>query len=341
MKKDFLREKIQNIKLELQVIKSFRDFLEGEGFVEIFPPTIVRASGACESVNTMFYVAKDKNLLWFRPKKPHRAHLLQTAQFDLEAVIPSFKKVFSIGPTFRAEEGDVKRHLIEFTMAEIEFVGRLAKLLDYIERIMLRIIQDILLLPPKTQKELGLKRKDIERLKKIKPSFSRVTYDQAIKILNLEFGKDISSDNEQRLVEKFGNQPVLLTHHPDSLWKHRKDIEIIKFFNMVPDPKNPSRLLSVDLILPIGGEALGGAQRVEKFRDFKRRLFRSEMFKRLKRKGGGLDDFEWYLKIFKEMKKMPVHSGGGFGIARILKFLRGENDIRKVVPFPSNRSKIS
>ena len=110
---------------------------------------------------------------------------------------------------------------------------------------------------------------------------------------------------------------------------------------MVPDPKNPSRLLSVDLILPIGGEALGGAQRVEKFEDFKSRLFDSEMYKRLKKKGGGLDDFEWYLKIFKELKTMPVHSGGGFGIARICKFLRGEDDIRKVVPFPSNRSKIS
>jgi asparaginyl-tRNA synthetase len=289
----------------------------------------------------MFYVAKDKNLLWFRPEKPHRAHLLQTAQFDLEAVIPSLKKVFSIGPTFRAEEGDEKRHLIEFSMTEIELIGKLPKLLDYIEKIILRIIQDIMCLPSKTQIELGLRKQDIERLKKIKPHFPRVTYDQAIKILNLEFGKDISSNNEQKLVRRFGNQPILLTHHPDALWKHRKDIEVIKFFNMVPDPKNPSRLLSVDLILPIGGEALGGAQRVEKFKDFKGRLFRSEMFKRLKKKGGGLDDFEWYLKIFKELKVMPIHSGGGFGIARILKFLRGENDIRKVVPFPSNRSKIS
>ncbi len=335
------KEKIQNIKLVLQVTKSFRNFLENESFVEIFPPTIVRASGACESINTMFYVAKEKNLLWFRPKKPHRAHLLQTAQFDLEAVIPSLKKVFSIGPTFRADDGDVKRHLIEFAMAEIEFVGGLEKLLNYIERIMLRIIHDILHLPEKTRKEMGLRKQDVIRLKKIKPNFPRVTYDQAIKILNAKFGKDISSKEEQRLIKKFNNQPILLTHHPDSLWKNIKDIEVIKFFNMVPDSKNPSRLLSVDLLLPIGGEALGGAQRVEKFKDFKDRLFRSEMFKRLKKSGGGLDDFRWYLKIFEELKVMPIHSGGGFGIARILKFLRGESDIRKVVPFPSNRGKIS
>jgi|SRR3989344_2767521 len=335
------KEKIQNIKLELQVIKSFRNFLEEEGFTEVFPPAIVRASGACESVDTMFYVSKGKDLLWFRPEKPHYAHLLQTAQFDLEAVIPSLKKVFSIGPTFRADEGNVKRHLVEFIMAEIEHVGELPGLLDYIERIMLRIIQDILKLSSEKQKELGIKEQDIERLKKVKPNFPRVTYDQAIKLLNVEFGKDISAENEQKLIKKFDNQPVLLTNHPDALWKDRKDIEIIKFFNMVPDPNNPSRLLSVDLILPIGGEALGGAQRVEKFEDFKSRLFQSEIFKRLEKKGGGLDDFEWYLKIFKELKVMPVHSGGGFGVARICKFLRGEEDIRKVIPFPSNRSKIS
>jgi asparaginyl-tRNA synthetase len=337
----FMKEKIQNIRLVLQVTKSLRNFLEEEGFVEIFPPTIVRASGACESINTMFYVAKDRNLSWFRPQKPHRAHLLQTAQFDLEAVVPSFKKVFSIGPTFRAEDGDVKRYLIEFTMAEIEFIGGLNELLVYIEKIILRIIRDILRLPGKTQKDLGLKNKDIRRLKKIKPNFPKIMYSEAIKALNLEFGKDISSKDEQRLVKRFGNQPVLLTHHPNSLWNHRKDIEVIKFFNMVPDPKDPSQLLSVDLILPIGGEALGGAQRLEKFGDFKSRLVRSKMFKLLQQKGGGLEDFEWYLKIFKKMKTMPIHSGGGFGVARILKFLRGEDDIRKVTPFPSSRGKIS
>jgi len=336
-----MKEKIQNIKLALRVTKSFRNFLEGEGFVEIFPPTIVRASGACESIETMFYVAKEKNFLWFRPTNPHRAHLLQTAQFDLEAVIPDLKKVYSISPTFRADEGDVKRHLIEFTMAEIEFVGGLPKLLDYTERIMVRIIHDILCLPVRAQIEIGIRKQDVLRLRKIKPNFPRVTYDEAIKILKLKYGKDISSHDEQRLVKKFGNQPVLLTHHPNSLWNHRKDIEVIKFFNMIPNPKDPSRLLSVDLILPIGGEALGGAQRIEKFNDFKSRLVHSQMFRLLQKKGGGLQDFEWYLKIFKKIKKMPLHSGGGFGIARIMKFLRGEGDIRKVVPFPSNRWKIN
>lgn len=336
-----VNRKLQNIKLALQVTKSFRAFLEENGFTEIFPPVIVRASGACESVDTMFYVAKDNNLLWFRPKHPHRAHLLQTAQFDLEAVIPDLKKVFSIGPTFRADTGDPERHLIEFTMAEIEFVGDLKTLLDYIERIILRIISDILCLPLAKQQELGLRRQDIVRLKKIRPNFPRVSYDEAVKILGLKFGQDVPADAEQKLVKKFGSQPILLTHHPDALWQKCRDIEVIKFFNMVPDPENPSRLLSVDLVLPFGGEALGGAQRIERFTDFKDRLLRSQMFKRLKAKGGGLDDFQWYLKIFEKMKTMPLHSGGGFGLARIMKFLRGEKDIRKVVPFPSNRDRIS
>lgn len=333
--------KIQNIKLEQQVIRSMRDFLEKDNFTEIFPPAIVRASGACESIRTMFYVAKEENLYWFRPQKPHRAHLVQTAQFDLEAVIPNLNKVFSIEPTFRADEGDEKRYLIEFIMAEIEFVGDLPVLLDYIEKIILKVIYDILCLPSKVQAEMGIRKQDIQRLEKIKPNFPRVTYDEAIKILGIEWGKDISSDNEQKLIQEFDGQPILLTHHPDYFWEGVKDIEVIKFFNMAPDPKNPGRLLSVDLILPFGGEALGGSQRIEDFENFKYRLIHSEMFKALKEKGGGLDDFEWYLEIFKEYKVMPIHSGGGFGIARICKFLRGEDDIRKVTPYPSNRSGIN
>lgn len=94
MNQDFLQDKIQNIKLVSQVVKSFRSFLEGEGFVEMYPPSIVRASGACESVSTMFEVAKDGDLHWFRPEKPHRAYLTQTAQFYLEAFCPALKKYF-------------------------------------------------------------------------------------------------------------------------------------------------------------------------------------------------------------------------------------------------------
>ena len=90
--------------------------------------------------------------------------------------------------------------------------------------------------------------------------------------------------------------------------------------------------------MPIGGEAVGVAQRVWKYEEIKWRLENSRMFKRLIKKGGGLDDFSWYLERVKE-KSVP-HSGCGFGIGRILKFIKGEEDIKKVVTFPSNQENI-
>lgn len=107
---------------------------------------------------------------------------------------------------------------------------------------------------------------------------------------------------------------------------------------MIPDPKNPARVLSADLILPFGGEAIGAAQRVHKFEELKLRLKNSRMFKRLKEKGGSLDDFYWYFEKIKA-KSVP-QAGCGFGISRILKFLKGEEDIKKVIAFPSNQENI-
>jgi len=137
---------------------------------------------------------------------------------------------------------------------------------------------------------------------------------------------------------RFDGHPIFITHYPNPLWNHKREIEVEKFFNMIPDPENPSRVLSADLILPFGGEAIGAAQRVHKFGELKGRLENSRMFKRLKNKGGGIEDFCWYLKKVKE-KSVP-HAGCGFGIARILKFLKGEEDIKKVIAFPSNQENI-
>jgi asparaginyl-tRNA synthetase len=220
-------------------------------------------------------------------------------------------------------------------MLEIEFAGGFKELLRYIEKVIYNVVKDILSLPAKIKKELELGADSLKRLKKVKPVFPKITYEEAIQILNLPFGSDIHSKDEQKLVEKFGGQPIFITHYPNPLYDHGKEIEVEKFFNMIPDPKNPKYVLSADLILPIGGEAVGAAQRVWRYEELKWRLENSRMFKRLVKKGGSLDDFAWYLERVKE-KSVP-HSGCGFGIARILKFIRGEEDIKKVVAFPSNQ----
>ena len=333
-----MKRKIQTAKLESRIIKSMRDFLEENNFFEIFPPKIVRASGACENIDTLFEVGVNGDLYWFHPKGFHKTYLSQTAQLYLEAFTPYFKKVYSIGPSFRAEARNDNRHLTEFIMMEIEFAGDFKKLLEYIEKVIYRIIKDILETPAEKKRQLNLTKENIERLKKIKPIFPKITYKEAINFLGLPFGSDISRRNEEKLLNKFNNQPLFITHFPNPLYNHGKEIEVEKFFNMAPDPKNPSQVLSADLILPFGGEAVGAAQRVYKYDELKWRLENSQMFKRLKEKGGGLNDFSWYLKRLK--KKSCLHSGCGFGIGRILKFIKEEKDIKKAVTFPSNQRNI-
>ena len=228
-----MKEKIATAKLERQVINSMRDYFEKEGFIEILPPKIVRASGACENIDTLFEVWVNGNRNWFHSEESHPAYLPQTAQLYLEAFTPYLKKVFAVGPSFRAEPGSDDRHLIEFTMFKIEFAGGFKKLLKYIEGAIYKVVKDILALPQKIKRELGLKKKDIQRLRKVKPVFPKVTYEEAIKILNLPFGDDIHSKDEQKLVERFGGHPIFITHHPNLLYDHGKEIEVEKFFNMI------------------------------------------------------------------------------------------------------------
>lgn len=330
-----MKEKITTAKLEAKVIQSMRNYLEEDGFFETFPPKIVRASGACENIDTLFEVGVNGNFYWFNPKDPHRAYLSQTAQLYLEALTPYLKKVYSIGPSFRAEEGSDNRHLTEFTMLEIEFTGDFKQLLRYVEMTIYQTIKDILGLSKEEKQEIGFEEKDTERLKKLRVPFPRITYKRAIEILGLPFGNDISSRDEQRLLKQFREQPLFITHFPNPLYDFGKEIEVEKFFNMVPDPSDTKRVLSADLILPFGGEAVGAAQRVHKLEELKWRLKNSKMFERLKKKGGSLSDFNWYFQKIRE-KSIP-HSGCGFGIGRILKFLKGEEDIKKVITFPLNQ----
>lgn len=333
-----MKEKITTAELENQVIASMRNWLKEANFFELFPPKIVRASGACENIDTLFEVGVDGDFNWFHSEIPHRAYLSQTAQLYLESFTPYLGKVYTVGPSFRAEPGNDERHLTEFTMLEIEFAGNFKELLGHIEKIVFRIIEDILKRPVAEQRKIGIAKESAQRLKKVKPVFPKIRYQEVLEFLGLPFGSDISRQNEQKLIERFDEHPFFITHFPNPLYDHGKEIEVEKFFNMIPDPENSKYVLSADLILPFGGEAVGSAQRVHKLEELKSRLENSRMFKRLKEKGGGLNDFAWYFQRMEE-KSVP-HSGGGFGIARILKFLQGEENIKKAITFPSNQENI-
>jgi asparaginyl-tRNA synthetase len=333
-----MKHKLPTALLEAQVFKSGRAHLEREGFTEIFPPRIVRASGACENVNTLFEVSSDKNFEWFGHPQKHRAYLAQTGQLYLEAFVPYVPKVYCVGPSFRAEPGSDNRHLTEFQMVEIEFAGNFHELLSHIEKFIYRIVKDLLELPIEKQKMMGLSGSHITRLAKTQPVFPKVTYSEAVERLHLTWGDDISSKKEAELVAQFDNHPVFITRYPDPMWDHGKEIEVEKFFNMLPDPQNPGLVLSADLILPIAGEAVGSAARIDDPNTLVSRLGRSKMYNRLLSMGGSMDDFGWYIERSKE--KMVPHAGCGFGISRILRWISGTDDIKEAVTFPSNQHRI-
>jgi len=336
------KEKIESIALlESGVLKAGRNYLENKGFVEIVVPRLVRASGSCENVNTLFEVSVDQNFNWFNGKK---CYLAQTGQLYLESLVPILDKVYCAGDSFRAEPKVDARHLAEFYMMEIEFAGNFDQLLAYIEGFIKAIVENLIMKKEEELTKLGLDEKRKKELARTPKVFQKITYDEAISLLQkigekINWGDDIATIQEKMLVEYFGNQPLFITRYPDPLWNHGKEIEIEKFFNMIPDPENPGRVLSADLILPYGGEAVGAAQRVHEAKTLVKRLENSRMFKMLKKRGGSIDDFSWYIRNLEENGSVP-HAGCGFGMSRILKWLRASDDIRQCVTFPVNRESL-
>ena len=334
-----LKSKAKLARLEGFVLKEAEDFFRQQGFVPLFPPKIVRASGACENINTLFEVSVDKNHKWFN----RNAYLSQTGQLYLEAMVPELKKVYCIGPSFRAEPKIDARHLTEFTMLEIEFAGNFEELLSHEEKLIHHVAQKVAS-HPKAKEDFALSQQDIERLSKCPSKFKRFTYDQAIDKLqglgeDINWGDDINSHREKLLLATVDNQPFFITHYPDPMYPEHQDIEVEKFFNMLPSQDNPGRVLNADLILPFGGEAVGAAARVHILEELVKRLKNSKMYKRLEEKGGDISDFQWYIDHIKENGAVP-HAGCGFGMSRILQYIGGKKDITEAVTFPANKGLI-
>ncbi len=332
-------DKAQTARLEGFVIKEAEKFFQAQGFVALFPPRIVRASGACENINTLFEVSVDKDHQWF----DRNAYLAQTGQLYLEAMVPELKKVYCLGPSFRAEPKVDTRHLTEFTMLEIEFAGNFEELLVHEENLIHHLAQKVASYS-KAKEEFGLSDQDIKRLLDCPNKFKRFSYDQAIAKLqelgeDIKWGDDINSQKEKLLLATVDNQPFFITHYPDPMYPEHQDIEVEKFFNMLPSQDNPGRVLSADMILPFGGEAVGAAARVHILDELVRRLKNSKMYKRLEEKGGDITDFEWYINHLKKNGAVP-HAGCGFGMSRILQYISGKKDITEAVTFPANKGMI-
>ncbi len=303
----WLRSKKQHaiMKIRNEVIRATYEFFNDRGFVKVDPPILTASSaeGTTELFHTKYF---DED-----------AYLSQSGQLYMEAAAMALGKVFSFGPTFRAEKSKTRRHLIEFWMIEPEmaFVKHEESLVIQ-EEYVYYLVQSVL---KNCRLELGILDRDISKLENIKTPFPRITYDEAIELLkengfdDIEWGEDFGAPHETAIAENFDN-PVFIVNYP-------KDI---KAFYMQPHPERDDVVLCADMIAPEGyGEIIGGSERIDDY---------DVMKQRYEEHGLSGPAYDWYLEL-RKYGSVP-HSGFGLGLERTVAWLAGVEHIRETIPFP-------
>jgi asparaginyl-tRNA synthetase len=303
----WLRSKKQHaiMKIRNEIIRSTYEFFHQNGYVKIDPPILTGASaeGTTELFHTKYF---DED-----------AYLSQSGQLYMEAAAMAFGKVFSFGPTFRAEKSKTRRHLIEFWMIEPEmaFVEH-EESLQIQENYVSHVVQSVL---KNCQLELSILDRDTSKLEKVKAPFPRISYDDAIQLLkdkgftDIEWGDDFGAPHETAIAESF-DKPVFITNYPSK----------IKAFYMKPDPNREEVVLCADLIAPEGyGEIIGGSERISDL---------DLMKQRYEEHGLTGPAYEWYLEL-RKYGSVP-HSGFGLGLERTVAWISGAEHVRETIPFP-------
>ncbi len=286
------------------VLRYAREWFIQNGFKEFHSPIFV--SGACEGGSTLF------ELKYFDRK----AYLTQSWQLYAEAGIASLGKIYTIAPSFRAEKSRTRRHLTEYWHLEAEMpFCDLECLMKTIERLISYMTQKVAKEKAKELKELGRDPKD---LLKVKSPFPRITYSQAIEILQKEgvqikWGEDLGADEERVLASKF-DVPFFVMYYPKG----------IKAFYHKVKRDEPNVTLSVDLLAPEGyGEIVGAGEREDDY---------EILLKRIKEEGLNPKDYEWYLDL--RRYGSVQHSGFGLGVERYIMWICKLEHIRDAIPFP-------
>ncbi|MFG6114555.1 asparagine--tRNA ligase [Halobacillus sp. MO56] len=303
----WLRSKKQHavMKVRNEIIRATYEFFNEQGYVKVDPPILTGASaeGTTELFHTKYF---DED-----------AYLSQSGQLYMEAAAMAFGKVFSFGPTFRAEKSKTRRHLIEFWMIEPEMAfmdheDSLQVQEEYVSHVIQSVLKNCTI-------ELQVLERDTAQLEKIQAPFPRITYDEAIQLVkekgfdDVEWGDDFGAPHETAIAESF-DKPVFITHWPAD----------IKAFYMKPDPKRPDVVLCADLIAPEGyGEIIGGSQRIDDM---------ELMEQRYEEHGLTGPAYEWYLQL-RQYGSVP-HSGFGLGLERTVAWIAGVEHVRETIPFP-------
>jgi asparaginyl-tRNA synthetase len=287
-----------------EIIRAVRDFYNERGFVlidtPIFTGSIGESAGNCFEIDYFDY---------------GKAYLAQTGQLYLEAACMALGKVYNLGPTFRAEKSKTRRHLIEFWMNEAEVAYyQHEDNMKLQEELVSYVVQKTL---ERAAEHLHAIGRDISKLEKIESPFSRITYTEAIKLLqkkgfNVDWGDDIGGDEETAIAEEF-DKPVIVERYPRKM----------KAFYMQPDPENPDVVLCDDMLAPEGyGEIIGASERI---------WDKELLIERIKEFGLDVESYSWYLDL-REYGSVP-HSGFGMGIERVVAWIAGLEHVREAIPF--------
>lgn len=293
------------LRVRHEIIRAIRDYFDTNGFTLVDTPIFTPA--ACEGTTTLFEVD------YFEDEK---VYLTQSGQLYNEATAMAFGKTYCFGPTFRAEKSKTRRHLTEFWMVEPEMAwATLEDVKRVAEELICFIVGRVL---ERRRRELETLERDVSRLEAIRPPFPRISYDEAVAILQrkgseIQWGGDFGGTDETLLSEEF-DRPVMVDRFPAS----------IKAFYFQPDGQRPEVVLGVDVLASEGyGEVVGGGQRIHDY---------ELLLERIREHNLPQEAFEWYLDL-RRYGTVP-HAGFGMGVERMVAWICGLDHIRETIAFP-------
>lgn len=300
------------IRVRSEIFRAINEFFDKQGFIRFDAPILTPSSA--EGTSTLF------GINYFDEK----AYLTQSGQLYGEVGAMAFGKVYVFGPTFRAEKSKTRKHLTEFWMVEPEVAYMdLNENMTLGEQFIEHIVQTVL---ANRAPELKILERDLKKLEAIKGPFPRISYDEALKVLEkrgvaIPWGDDFGAPHETALGEEFG-KPAFIHHMPSQIKAF--------YFKQCDSVGGPGvtgtgkYAMGCDLIAPDGyGEIIGGGQREESADVLKRRIAEHGLNEK---------DYSWYLDL-RRFGSVP-HSGFGLGVERTVAWMTGVEHVRETIPFP-------
>ena len=304
-----------------------QNYMHQQGFAWVHTPIIT--TNDCEGAGELFRVSsldqlhinKDYTEDFFGKE----TFLTVSGQLNVEAYCMALSKVYTFGPTFRAENSNTSRHLAEFWMIEPEIAfADLDDIAVFTEKMIKHVFTQVLEQASEDIQFFNsfIDTGCIERISSvIDSSFERMTYTDAIKHLEkadqkfnypVKWGLDLQSEHERYLTEKLCKKPVILSNYPK---------EIKSFYMRVNDDNKT--VAALDVLVPGIGEIIGGSQREERFDRLEERMRELKI---------DPTSYSWYLDL-RKYGTVP-HGGFGLGLERLLSYITGLNNVRDVIPFP-------